>query len=317
LSYGARVDEIDALVEKGDAARLAELAASGDKALAKRARRGLHVLRTRGISVEEKPRAFQLRAGEETAPPSMASLVDGRGERVVWYVRDADDGYDVWQAELSEARGLIGFQGATAPKKSWRERMKDMRAQPGIAEIPSRHARHLIERAWQVSQAAGRSPPAGFAEARLRMGADEPEAEHPALALAPPISVEEARARLAGLHALPEIAMWIPPEDALKELDIEVGQIVTSQLVVDPAQRRQQLAAAVEKIAARAFVPEMRARFADRLRETALLLASRGAVDDARLCNTAAQLTLDERVAPSENPFIVRMFEKLLKEPPK
>jgi hypothetical protein len=307
------VEEIDRLVASGDAARLQELAESKDKAVAKAARRALHVLKTRGVSLAEKPRAFKLQVGGEPAPPSLASVIDGRGERIVWYVRESDDGYGVFQAELSETRGLIGFQGASAPKKSWRDRIKLMREQSGLAEIPSTHVRFLIERAYQQMVAAGRSPPAGFAEARLRLGEFVDEPEHPALALAPPLDAAEARGRLAELHELPEIAMWIPPEDALKELDLEVGQIVTSQLVVDPAQRRAQLSAAVEKVATKTFTPEVRARFAERLRETALLQHARGRTLEARLCTTAAALTLDEKVAPSENPFILKLFEKLLK----
>jgi hypothetical protein len=92
-----------------------------------------------------------------------------------------------------------------------------------------------------------------------------------------------------------------------------VGQIVTSQLVVDPGQRRAQLAAAVEKVAGRAFTPEVRARFAGRLRETALLLYARGRIGAARLCTTAASVILDEKVPVSDNSFILRMFDKLLK----
>src|SRR5579871_5337955 len=40
------------LAERSDAARLSELAAGSDKALAKRARRGLHLLRARGVQAE-------------------------------------------------------------------------------------------------------------------------------------------------------------------------------------------------------------------------------------------------------------------------
>src|SRR5262249_22545807 len=78
--YIARVSEIEELVQRGDAARLQELAESKDKAIAKEARRALHLLRTRGVTVAEKPRAFKLAVETEAAPPALASIVDGRGE---------------------------------------------------------------------------------------------------------------------------------------------------------------------------------------------------------------------------------------------
>jgi hypothetical protein len=128
--------------------------------------------------------------------------------------------------------------------------------------------------------------------------------------------IGEARARLAALHALPELRTWIPPEESLPALDLEIGNIVTSKLIVDPGQRREQLAAAVEKVAAAALTPAYRKLLAARLYETALLLAARGKSDEARLATTAAALTLDESVAAGDNPFVVRLFDKLVKAPP-
>ena len=116
-----------------------------------------------------------------------------------------------------------------------------------MARVSERHARQLIEEGYRRTLAAGRVPPEEFARARLGMGHYEPEERHPALDAAPPHAVAEVRARLATLHALPELRTWIPPEESLPALDLEIGNIVTSKLVVDPAQRQEQLAAAVDK----------------------------------------------------------------------
>jgi len=130
------------------------------------------------------------------------------------------------------------------------------------------------------------------------------------------VPVDEARGRLAGLHALPEVRMWIPPEEALPALDLAIGNIVTSKLVVDPAQRNAQLAEAITKVASDTLTPDFRKRLGGRLYETALLVAARGALEEARLLTTAAQLTLDEGVAASDNPFVLRLFDKVVKAPP-
>jgi len=307
------------LVERGDAARLQRLGDSSDKALAKRARKALHLLRTRGVAAP-KPEKREFRPHGPYAPAeelSLASMIDGRGERVVWLVRSADKGLDVFEAQLSDTRGILGFTTANAPRKDWRAHATRVvgDARMAVGRVSERHARQLIEEGYQRTLAAGRVPPEEFARARLGLGHYEPEERHPALDAAPPLPVAEVRGQLAGLHALPEVRTWIPPEDSLPALDLEIGNIVTSKLIVDPAQRREQLAAAVDKIATAALTPDYRKLLAARLYETALLLIARGNTDDARLCTTAAALTLDESVAASDNPFVVRLFDKVVKAP--
>lgn len=307
------------LVERGDAARLQRLGDGADKALAKRARKALHVLRTRGVAAP-KPEKREFRPHGPFAPAeelSLASMIDGRGERIVWLVRGADKGLDIFEAQLSDTRGILGFTTANAPRKDWRAHAARVVADErmAVARVSERHARQLIEDGYRRTLAAGRVPPEEFARARLGMGHYEPEERHPALDAAPPYDVAEVRGKLATLHALPELRTWIPPEESLPALDLEVGNILTSKLIVDPAQRKEQLAAAVEKVATAALTPEYRALLAARLYETALLLAARDKRDEARLATTAAALTLDERVAALDNPFVIRLFDKVVKAP--
>jgi len=308
---------VEALVARGDAARLQRLADARDKALAKPARRGLHVLKTRGVKLPATAaREFRVQGPYAEADlPSLASLIDGRGERIVWLVRpNADKGLDLFQAELSETRGLIGFSAGAAARKEWRAHAKKIvdDGRLGVSEVPARHARWLIEAAYRRTQAAGRVPPEGFAQARLDLGHVDPPSHHPALDVAPPLPLAEARARLADLHRLREVGAWIPPEASLQALDLEMGQIATSRLVVDPQQRKAQLEAAISREADKALTVELRALLAERLRETALLLAGRGHGDEARLCTTAAALTLDETVPASDNPFVLALWTKLI-----
>lgn len=306
------------LVERGDAARLQRLGDGADKALAKRARKALHVLKTRGVAVPAAPkREYRPQGPYVTEETSLASMIDGRGERIVWLVRPGESGFDIYEAQLSDTRGILGFTAAHAPRKDWRQHTARVVADPrlAVARISERHARQLIEDGYRRTLAAGRVPPEEFARARLGLGHLEPEERHPSLAVAPPLPLAEVRNRLAALHALPEVRTWIPPDEALPALDLEIGNIVTSKLIVDPAQRQEQLAAAIVKIADTSLTPEYRALLAERLRETAYLLAQHGRVDDARLASTAAELTLDASVPASDNPFVLRLFDKVVKAP--
>lgn len=307
------------LVGRGDAARLARLGEGSDKALAKRARKALHLLRTRGVAAPKAAkREFRPHGPYGAAEDvSLASMIDGRGERIVWLVRDAERGYDVFEAQLSDTRGILGFSSAHAPRKDWRAHIGKVVADTrmAVARISERHARALIEDGYKRTLAAGRVPPEEFARARLGMGHYEPEERHPALDAAPPFVVADVRGRLGSLHELHELGTWIPPEDSLPALDLEIGNIATSKLVVGAAGRQEQLAAAVERIAGVALTPEYRQLLGARLYETALLLAARGKLDEARLASTAAALTLDEKVPASDNPFVLRLFHKVVKAP--
>jgi hypothetical protein len=309
---------IAALVARGDAARLQRLADAREKSLAKPARRGLHLLKTRGVKVpaSSEKREFRVQGPYAEADlPSLASLIDGRGERIVWFVRPgADRGIDVFQAELSEERGLIGFTAGAVSRKEWRAHSRKILddGRLGVAEIPAQHARWLIEQAYQRTQKSGRVVPEAFAEARLDLGHVDPPTRHPALDLAPPLPPDEARPRIAELHKMYEVGAWIPPRESLQALDLEMGQIATSRLVVDPLQRKEQLEAAIVREAEKAYTPEVRSMLAERLLETALLLHGRGRADDARLMTAAAQLTLDSSVGAGDNPFVRRLYDKLI-----
>jgi hypothetical protein len=307
------------LIERGDVARLSRLAEARDKALSKPARRGLHLLRTRGVDVTAERHEFRLHGpyAAEAETPGLVSLIDGNGERVVWLPRLAPDGgsYDVFQAELSETRGIIGFTVGNAPKKEWRLHAQKVAADAArvVVSAEARHVRWLIEDAYERTLAAGRTPPEAFARAKIDLGPVEKPEQHPALALAPPLPLDEARPRLASLHERAEIAMWLPPDEALSRLDVEIGEIATSKLVVSPADRSDQIARVVERLADELATPAFRAQLAERLRETALIFVKRGQPDDARLATAAAALTADESVPGAANPFFRELFAKLIK----
>ncbi|MDB4968334.1 MAG: hypothetical protein JWN44_4023 [Myxococcales bacterium] len=306
------------LAERGDAARLQRLGEGADKPLAKRARKALHLLKTRGVAVPSAPkREYRPQGPYVVEEPSLASMIDGRGERIVWLVRTGENGFDVYEAQLSDTRGILGFQAAQVARKDWRAHTTRVVADDRLAvgRISERHARQLIEDGYKRTMAAGRVPPEDFARARLGLGHLEPEERHPSLDVAPPLPIGETRHLLAPLHALAELRTWIPPEEALPALDLEIGNIVTSKLIVDPTQRQEQLAAAIVKVANQSLTPEYRALLGERLRETAYLLAQRGRVDAARLASTAAELTLDASVPASDNPFVLRLFDKVVKAP--
>jgi hypothetical protein len=340
LPSALSAQEGDALVAllqaRGDVVRLLRLGEGNDKALAKKARRALHLLRARGVTAPTEKREFRPAGPYAVEELSLASAIDGRGERIVWLARAGQEGIDIFEAQLSETRGIIGFTAAHTSRKEWRRHLERVSDDERLAvgRISEQHARALIEAGYQCTLAVGRTPPEEFARAKLSLGHYEPEAQHPALAVAPPLSLDggsrdasgevvpggrpialELRGQLASLLDLPELQMWIPPQEILPELDLAIGNIVTSKLVIDPAQRREQLAEAIDQLADRTLTPEYRRLLAERLRETAYLLHQRGKPDAARLATTAALVTDDESIPGRGNPFLVRLINKVVRAP--
>ena len=319
LDEAAGAALVTLLVERGDALRLQKLGDGADKALGKRARKALHLLRTRGVAAPQAQKR-EFRPQGPFAPAeelSLASMIDGRGERIVWLVREVDRGFDIFEAQLSDTRGILGFTSAHAPRKDWR-------AHTARVVGDDRLARGADERAACARAHRGRLSAHAGGGARAARGVRASAARHgPLRARGAPSGARrgaaarsaEVRGQLGGLHALPELRTWIPPEETLPALDLEVGNIVTSKLIVDAGGRQAQLAAAVERIANAALTPEYRALLAARLYETALILAGRGKSDEARLATTAARLTLDDKVAATDNPFVLRLFDKVVKVP--
>jgi hypothetical protein len=177
-----------------------------------------------------------------------------------------------------------------------------LRGRRVAALVPAEHARWLIEEAYRVTLASGRTAPPEFARARIELGEAKEPTEHPALALA------KMPYEAFDLHTLEEVGSWVPPKESLEAVDLEVGNITTSKLVVSPAGRKEQLSLKLEQLC-NALPESFRKQIERRLYETALLYAARKPEVAAYLVETAATVAS----GPAwDNRFWRRMFEKLV-----
>jgi hypothetical protein len=323
LTDADRAALIDMLIDRGDAARLDRLGASPDKALAKAARRALHQLRTQGVAAPSGARVFRVVGPyAEPPPPSYASVVDGRGERVVWFVEGGESGPTVFEVELSETAGVMSLTAVDVSRKAWREQVARMKKNDRalVGEVSGTHARAVIARAYRAMLAAGRSPPEAYARAHRRLQVDDEalDAPHPARALpaGPPVT----DADLAALFQRPELQLMVPPQETFAALDAAIGAVVESKLIVDSAERHAQIEAAVYRVADETLTPELRERLAERLLELALVVASRSpdeaGLAAARACVVAADRTRDPSIAPSAHPTLRAMFHRVIPDKP-
>lgn len=300
----------------GRADLLAALAGHAAKDVAKEAKRGLHLLRTRGVAVPEPPRpaAPAPAAPAEPALAAYASAVDGQGDRAVWIPRAVPGkGVEVGQAVVSDVRGLVELQLAMLGRKEWRAFAKgilDRGAGMGVGALDRARAIGMLGAARRENDASGQPVPDGADVWLAHLGPAAPPPDpaegFPAL---PPDEEAEALAASALLHDLPLLRGWIPDEPFLREIAAKLDEIQVSPIYVDERQRGEQLARTVEDAVDRYFDESRRRLLAGRLFSAAEHLARNGDPAHARAAAAAAR-ALRGGVPPRQIPFARKLVEK-------
>lgn len=317
---------VDAWVKVGNAAAVSEAAEHGTGAARKAARRGVNVLKSRGVSVPEAARSSQL-SGEKPAeqteafllsPDSVGSVLiaiatrslTSRGKVAFVYLNDELGVHRIDVGELSQsqlkealAKALPGarYKAVSVPVEWARRRIADARA---------RHAQNKIPE------------PLGFARAESLLAPvpAEPVA-HPFDAEGLELSLEDAADMVkssAELHNLAELQGWFPEKGAVDELFVHVGQSLAAA-GHDPAQEppaellRSSLSEQIAAATDRYFTPERRARLVVALKDAALSALPREGEEKALQIAALTKVISEAGLItnpPHEIPFLRGYFEK-------
>jgi hypothetical protein len=317
---------VEAWVKSGNAAAVVEASERGEGAVRKAARRGLNVLKARGVAVPEPTRVSAVtgaKSAEQTeafllSPDSMGNVliaittrsITSRGRVVFVYLNDELGVHRVDVGELSQsqlkealAKALPGarYKAVTVPVEWARRRIADARARHAERKIPE---------------------PLGFARAESLLGPVPSEAvAHPFDAEGFELSLEDAAEMVknsAQLHNLPELAGWFPDKGAVDELFAFVGKAL-SDAGHDPTQEPPAEAlrdAMAEQIAAatdRYFTPERRAQLVVALKDAALSALPREGEEIGLQLSALAKVAAEAGLItnpPREIPFLRGYFEK-------
>jgi len=295
---------------------LAALAASADRTLAKEAKRGLHLLRSRGVAVPEpaRPAAPPPAAAPERPFPCYASSVDGHGERAVWISRSVPGkGIEVGQAVVSDVLGLLELQVALLGRKEFRTFGRDIAERGramGVAEVAPALARSLVASARRLNDASGRRVPEGSDAWLARLGPADPPPDPSSLFPALPDEEERgALAASAALHDLPMLRGWLAEEEVLRALAQKLDEIGASPLHLDERQRAEQVERTVADAVIAYFDAPRRQRLASRLFTVAAHLETLGEAARASAAAAAAR-ALRGGETPDRIPFARLLVEK-------
>lgn len=291
------------------------LASSAHKELAKAAKRALYQLKSTGVAVPE-PATKPVEAAPSAPEPELESAgllsaLTGDGERALVLVRPVRGGLELWQAVLSDERGVVSLSMADATRGNWRKQLKELRSakQPPAFEIDLARAKQ------ELAQAAGRNLatktpfPPGLSPLLANLEVRPVEA----LPDVPAPEPEDERRALSGqaLHEQPEIQQWLPSEPELRLLAEKMDSVVTSPLALSPQQRSDQLLQTFRTEAQAWFTPEVKRLYGRRLWAMAEFFEQTGRENAAQVAKAEARrLFHNAPGAPSR--FAEFLFEKVL-----
>src|SRR4051812_8139663 len=272
------VSLVEAWVKAGNAAAVGVASERATGAARKAARRGLNVLKARGISVPSERHVTSV-SGEKApeieealllAPDSSGSvclvissrLPTSKAHTVFVYLHDDFGIHRVNVGDLSQSQ------------------LKDAlsRALPGAeyrpVKVPVPWARARIAAARKTHAGRGVPEPLGFASAAslLEPIPSEPE-EHPFDGEGLELGEEDAQdlaKNSHGLHLLPEFRGWFPPKQAIDEMLLKLGERLTPGGEPNPEELQKKLEEEVVAATDRYFTPERRESLSRMMKDSAL-----------------------------------------------
>jgi hypothetical protein len=314
-----------AALAAGRADLLGALAAHPGKEAAKEAKRGLHLLKTRGVAVPEPPRpAPPPPAPVAEAPlPSYATVIDGQGERAIWIPRAVPGkGVEICQAVTSDTLGLLELQLGVIGRKEWRKLLDGLLEKGkgmGIGELDRARALGLVAAARARNERSGQRVPENADLWLGQQGPAAPAEEPPPPGPLPEAQERDALAASGALHFHPLFTTWMAEEAFLREVAAKLDEVTVSPLYVDDRQRSEQLARTVADAVDRYLDEGRREALVRRLGLVAGHLATRGDADRANAAAAAARALAGgapARTVPFARTLVEKAFPGVSAAPP-
>lgn len=314
----AKLQEVKALPAEHQAALVQEalrVSASDDKPKAKASKKALYQLKSAGLSVPEAKAPQSDAPSVETKEEELRGILSpliGNGERLLLVPRSIrGGGLEMIQAQYSDELGLVQLTVGELSRGQYRKQLKLMREGRGVGamEISREEALKLLSHALWLNAQTGTPPPKDADSAVRHLGV-APAPFHQQLA-----APQDGDATLAvdghTLHDEPEVQAWLPPEEELSRLGEKMEEITNNKVLVDDAQRAEQLGRIFVQAAEAWFTKQRKQLYARRLWEMARYFDATKRARKAEIARAEARRLFHD--APGLfSPFAQRLFEKVL-----
>jgi hypothetical protein len=314
---------IAAWVTQGNAAAVQEAAEHATGKARTAARRGLNVLKSRGVTI---PARRKPSAGSALALPAEALMVppDGSGSSLFVVYKPAPSGRCAsCFVTLVQGRGVLRVErGESTPSKLRAALSRGTGLGSKAVAVPVGWARFRIAEARKAHQSSGSPEPLGFDSSKdLLEPIPETAPEHPFDAEGFEFADEDARDMASdsgALHHLPEFASWLPSQAAVGEMLRDVGTKIAAETPdAEPEQSRvsEFLKGAMLDATDRYFDEVTRKELMSRMKDMGLsILAHHGEAQALKLAATIQVIGAAGLVTnpPRDVAFLRAFFEKAI-----
>jgi hypothetical protein len=272
------------------AAALARAEDTADRATRKEIRRALYRLAQTGVAVPAAPAV----AAAPVLGPSIeawVSGVDGRGDRLVWLVREqAGGGLLLVAADLNEPAGIRDLRTFDVTRKQLRGMRERFQTEGGLRFVAAdwRAVDALVVEAQDRLAEPDRRLDYRRLRPRLTTLPPTTPAELASSRAVAPTNDEDRAALVAASATLlgePELRTWWPRPEVAAPFLLEMREVRDSPLVLPPAQQEERLREILARASQALYPPAAMAR---RLEATAYVLAETGRPDPARVALAVA-----------------------------
>ncbi len=266
---------------------LRELGAGDDRAVAKAAKRALHRLKARGVSIDtdDPGETFSMEIPPDVVGDSLAYLtgVDGLGGRIMWILSPTAAGrYSLLEAVTDDVHGIRKAEILDTTRGDFRRHMTRLRDNPSVllALVPSAAVAGILRATEALNIESQTDVPTGYTKFREGPAAvlfDTVETWDPALPGLPATEDErrEVLREAVELLGAPYFSAWAVLGPAAEDAAAAVRAAETSEILVDEEQRKRQVDQAVSGVADSLDARE-RGRLKGRLHEMARVMATVG-----------------------------------------
>lgn len=291
----------------------------------KAARRGINILKARGVPLPERTRVVA-RIAEDSVEGHDAWFVppDGSGTAVVIIAARWRSGrHGVVNVILRDGVGLLEVRAVDMSRSQLKNSFDDSAKRTGYAPVavPLDWARSRVAAAKTDNSKSGAILPLGIDSYADRLGpAPEIPPPHPidAAALELPPRAEAVEAS-ANLHAEPEFASWLPPRQGVEDLLLDIGQKMgagSAGAEQDQTKIDAIIRTAIDAATDRFFLaPDFRELVARRMKDAAISILARKGRDRAAQVMAVSAATVAAGIItspPHEIPFLRGLFQKAL-----
>lgn len=281
-----------------------------DKRLHKEISRALYRLSQKGIQADRPQKGAGKSILTPIEPEGYLSVMDGRGDRLVWIVKSrVGGGLHFLSTLINEPEGMRYIEGTEISRKMLRQMLQDLRDHRDVTmvQVPWRYCDSLMQEGYERAKAQDKKEVESYPAARSFVFTTPAEPQTVPLpdsldrhAIAADDTFLTTSIQLA---EEPEMQRWVFDAEQAKPYVEKISSAQESPLVLNQHQQKDRVNDVIKQAVAEVFSGESGRAYARRLEETALYFAATGRLESAQRALAVSLALQKEGASGSGIPF--------------